>query len=114
MDLSKIFKDLVWDALVSLALKKLFAAIPFLGWGPIGWVVTLLASKLSAYLFDALHEVIDLQLIIIRKNELAQEYAKSAYELKLLAETKGIDSDEFKAEREKAKLALARFIKFGA
>jgi hypothetical protein len=42
-----LFKVLVWDSLVKFAISRLFAARPFLSWGPVGvivgWALNLLA-----------------------------------------------------------------------
>lgn len=111
--LSKIFKGLIWDLLISALLKKIFAALPILGWGPIGWLVTFIVGKLADALFEVLAEFVNFQVIVLRKEALAKEYAVQSYNLKQLADSKGIDSDEFKAQREKAKAALAQFVKFG-
>lgn len=109
-----IFKDLIWNALVKFALAKLFEAIPFLAWGPVGLIVGWLAGKIADYIYEALSEAVNFELIVIRKVEFAKEYALQSYNLKMIAQGKGIDSDEFKAQREIAKAALSHFIKFGA
>lgn len=109
-----IFEDLIWKAVVAAALKLLFAAVPWLGWGPIGWIVWFLANKFAEMLFQVLSDFINFEAIVIKKHGLAKEYATQSILLKNLADSKGIDSDEFKAQREKAKLALSKFIQFGA
>lgn len=113
MDISDIFKGLIWDTLVAIAVKQLFVLIPFLGWGPIGLFVGFIVNKIASLLFNALKEIIDFNVIVIRKQNLAKEFSIQAYNLKMLADTKGINSDEFKAQREKSKVALSEFIKFG-
>ncbi len=113
MDLAEIFKELIWDVIVQFALKELFIAIPFLAWGPLGIFVGFIVSTFADWLFKALKDYINFELIVIKKEELAKEYATQAYSLKMIAEAKGIDSDEFKAQRELAKTALSRLIHFG-
>lgn len=112
MDLSKTFKELIWDALVGLALKQLFTTIPWLAWGPIGAIVGIIVGRFGNLLFDFVREYINLELIVLRKQGLAKAYSEQALALKLIALEKGVDSDEFKAQREKAKTALSDFIKF--
>lgn len=112
MDLSQLFKDLIFNTLVKAALAKLFAAVPLLGWGPIGWIVSLVVGKIAEWLFDNLAEAVNFEVIVLRKESLAKEYARQVLSLKQLAQTNGIDSEEFKAQREKAKVALAQFIHF--
>lgn len=114
MDLSDIFKKLIWDSIIKALLDKLFLAIPFLGWGPVGIIVALIVNKLGSWIFDAMKMFIDFSLIVIKKEELAREYAVESLNLKNIALSKGIDSEEFKAERIKAAASLSRFVKFGA
>lgn len=110
--LGDLFKSLVWDNLVKAALGRLFAAIPFLGWGPVGYVVTWIVVKYTDLFYEAMKELVDLQLIVF-KNELAKkEYTIAAIHLRELAKTLGDQSDEFLKAREEAKLALSKFTRF--
>lgn len=112
IDFGQIFKTLIWDSLVSAALRQLFAAVPFLGWGPIGWLVSLIVTKVADYVYAAVDEFIDLKVIAFKKMELAREYSKVSLDLKNIALSKGIESDEFKAAREVGKKSLSALIKF--
>jgi len=113
LGLDDIFKDLVWRALVKLAISQLFKAIPFLAWGPIGLVVSFFLTKFANYLFDAVKEVIDLQIIVFSNEKLASEYAAAALTLKEIGQALGVDSEEFKNARQKHKESLAKLIQFG-
>lgn len=114
MDLSQIFKDLIWDLMVQAALKKLFELVPFLGWGPIGLIVGFIVGKVGDWLYENLKMFIAFEVIVIRKEALAKEYAAQALSLKQIALANGIDSDAYKAQREKSKLALRDLVHFGA
>jgi len=111
--MSEIFKSLIWDSLVSLALKQLFKAIPFLGWGPIGAIVSWFAFKFANMIFDHVEMFINFQLIAFKNEKLAKEYGAAAVTLKEIGESKGIESEEFKNARQAHKESLARLIKFG-
>lgn len=112
MDLGQIFKDLIWNVLVKAALGRLFAAIPLLGWGPIGLIVTWIVSHFAEKLFDHMHEWIDFKMIFFKKKELQQAFDGEVLKLQGIFDEKGMDSDEFKAQREKSKEALSKFVKF--
>lgn len=112
LDIGDIFKSLIWDALVTAALNALFKAVPFLAWGPLGVVVSIIVRYVADWIFEGVDEYIDLQAIAFKKLELAREYAKYCVELKRVALVSGIDSVEFKNAREAAKLGLRDFIKF--
>lgn len=114
MDLGDLFKDLVWDNLVKAALGRLFAAFPLLGWGPIGFVIGWVATRLAEELYKVTEEFIDLKLIVLRKQSHRQAFDHAGVVLKIVALDKGIDSPEFKNEREKHKLALSKFGRFAA
>ena len=112
MDLATIFKSLVWSNLVDLAIKKLFLAVPFLGWGPIGWVTSTIIKMFAEALFEAVHEQIDLQIIVFRKAGLRREFDRAALELKLIEREHGLESPQFKEQYEKAHEDFANFIVF--
>lgn len=114
MDLSDIFKSLVWDTLVKAALSQLFLAVPLLGWGPIGYVVSWLAVYFTDKLYAVVKTAVDLEVITLRNEEHKKEYAGAAVRLKLIAKSKGVDSPEFMKAREEQKLALSRFVRFGS
>lgn len=112
MTTGELFKTLVWDALVKAALRKLFAAIPWLGWGPLGPVVTYLVVLFSDKLYEALSETIEMEWIAFRNDAHRRAFDKSASELQAIADGVGVDSPEFKEQREKALADLARFVRF--
>lgn len=112
MDLGDIFKKLVWDSLIKFALQQLFLAVPLLGWGPIGYVVTWIATYFTDKLFVALKLAVDLEMIVLRNEEHKREYTLAALDLKHIIKEKGLNSPEFKKAREKHQEALARFVRF--
>lgn len=107
-----MFKELVWGPLVKAAIARLFAALPWLGWGPIGvaasWVLTYFADKL----YEAAELAINLELIYLRNESHRKEYDSACVELKKLGAAKGKDSPEWKAAYEVQKASLAKFVRF--
>ncbi len=112
--MNDIFKSLIWDALIKLALTQLFKAIPFLGWGPIGWIVSMIAVYFGNKLYDVVEMFINFKMIIFNNEKLHREYVDASINLKNLAEINGIDSEEFKDAREKHKKSLSALIRFDA
>lgn len=112
MSLDEIFKDLVWDALVTAAVKALIAAVPWLGWGPLPILLGWLAGLLTDHLYIVLKDTVNLKLIILKNEEHAKEFAAAAFALKNSAITNGISSEAFKKKREEAREKMARFIQF--
>lgn len=107
-----LFKQLVWDTLVKAALQRLFLLVPFLGWGPIGTIITWLVLKYADQLYDAVALYINVELISYRNIEFGQTYAAAEMNLKQIAADKGIDSQEFQDARTVEKQALSNVVKF--
>lgn len=111
-DIGDIFKDLVWGALVRLALSKLFAAVPWLGWGPIGVIVGWIAGMLAEQLYDAMKMAVDLQLIYFKNEKLRRAFDDASVKLKIIAKDKGITSLEFQEARKAHRETLGRLVQF--
>jgi hypothetical protein len=109
-----LFKSMVWDAMVRLLLTRLFAAIPFLGFGPIGIVVGWIAGYLSSALYNVIKEFIDFGLIAFKNAEHKRAFDDASVKLGLIARDKGINSPEFKVARDAQKARLADFVRFAA
>lgn len=109
-----LFKALVWDALVKAAIARLFAAVPFLAWGPVGFLVSHLLTKFADKLFEAASMAIAMEKIILTNEAHLKEYERASVKLKIIAREKGIESPEFKEARDAEKAALSKFVQFGA
>jgi hypothetical protein len=112
VDLDEIFKSLVFDVLVQVALKALFSAIPFLGFGPIGIIVGFVVSLFASKLFDAVKLYIDINAIAVKNTQLNKDFRDAAVKLKIVSMDKGANSQEFKLAREEHKKRLAALVKF--
>lgn len=111
MNFDEIFKNLIWDSLVKLALSRLFAAIPWLGWGPIGVLVGWIVGMFADQIYDALKLAVNMQVIVFRNEKLKAAYDKASVQLRIVAHDKGIESEEFRLEREKHKKALSELVR---
>lgn len=106
------FETLVWDVIAATLLQSLFTAIPFLGWGPIGIIVTFIASKIFNAIYSALALFVETEAIILRNEMHQKAFNDASVQLKIIAQEKGLDSPEFITARDTQKTALAAFIKF--
>lgn len=112
MDLGQIFKDLLWDALVAAALKRLFAAVPWLGWGPIGVLVTWIVGMFADEIFSGMKLAVDLEVIAIRNEIHRREYTVAAVALRSAAINFGTESPQFKEMRLEKVKKLSEFVQF--
>ncbi len=108
----EIFKHLIWDNVVKAVLARLFALIPLLGWGPIGYVVTFFVTKYSDLLYEAVKMFFAIEKIYLTNESLQRNFDNSSVKLKIFARDYGIESKEFLEERENEKRLFSTFIKF--
>lgn len=112
MSFDELFKQLVWDALVRAALRKLFAALPWLSWGPLGAVTSYVFIYFADRLYEVLSEVIEMEYIAFKNEAHRRTFDKSVVSLQAIADGLGVDSPEFKEQREKALADLSKFVRF--
>lgn len=115
VDLGNLFKDLVFDNLVKAGVNRVLSRIPKLIavpiFGPIlGGLISLVITKVADILFEMLDEYVDFKQIAFKDKQLEKTYNTAATKLKILAHEKGIDSPEFKEQRNVDKNALADFV----
>lgn len=108
------FKSLVWDVVVKAALSKLFAAVPWLGWGPVGAIISGIAGLAGDSLYGMATEFFDLQAIKFKNDAHRRAFDMASVKLAILAREKGVGSPEFKQARDEQKKALSNFIKWSA
>lgn len=108
----KIFKDLIWDNAVKYALTKLFAAVPFLGWGPIGSIITHYVFKFTDILYDLIKELINHNAIASKNVALQRRFDDAAVKLMLIADAFGEQSEEFRSADEEHMDKFSRYISY--
>lgn len=102
------FKVLIFDVIVKAAIKRLFLAIPFLGWGPIGILASFLIQKFADMAYDEGKEALIMSVIKF-KNEIHQaEFDKAFLKLKHIEKT--ATQKEIEIEIKKAQDAMAKFV----
>jgi hypothetical protein len=114
IDASDLFKSLVWDILVEKAIASLLAAVPLLAWGPFGYIITFFAARFADKIYEYMHTSFDLQLIAFKNKALERAYTVEYVRVRAIAESSGIDSQEFKDARAKGKKALSDFVRHDA
>lgn len=107
-----LFKTLVWDGVVMAATKALIAAVPFLGFGPLGIVTGVVVSIFANFVYEQLKGIYDFESIGFKNEAHRQAYDDAGVKLKLIARDHGIDSPEFKQAREVHREALSVFVQF--
>lgn len=112
LDVGDLFKSLVFDSLVKAAITRLFIAVPFLGWGPIGLVVNNIIVHFVDELYDITKTTLDLRAIAIKNNEHQQAYLAACLQLRIVALEDGPESTKFLEMREQHKNALSKFVRF--
>lgn len=112
MDGTDLFKELIWHALVKAALQRLFALVPLLGWGPIGYVISFFAMKYADQLYDAVKLLIQIELIVFRNKETEKAFNTASVKLKIVARDKGLDSAEYKEARDEDKKSLSQMVMY--
>jgi hypothetical protein len=107
-----VFQSLVWDELVKLAITQIVGLAPFLAWGPISFIVGKVVTYIAGVLYEALKETINFQVIILKHEAHHKAFVTAQLALRSIAETKGIDSDEFKNARIVHAAALRKFVRY--
>lgn len=112
-DAEKIFKDLLWDVGVTALKTYLRGLVSFLNWPIVSRVFEAIVLKASEWLFDIIVTTIDVDYIRITDPLHRATYDSAQLKLKLIAHSKGIDSDEFKKARDEARASLSTFVRLG-
>lgn len=107
-----VFKSLIFDELVKVAIAKIIGLAPFLSWGPISFIVGKLVTYIAGELYVLLKDAINFHVILLNNAQHHTAYIDAQIQLKNIAKEKGIDSDEFKAQRQKHAASLAKFIRY--
>lgn len=101
-----LFKDLLYATIVKAAIQRLFLIAPFLSWGPLGVLVSHYLTKFAMLLYEIAETFIDLKTVPIKNEKLRKEFERASIKLNIIANGKGIDSPEFKEQRDADHKAL--------
>lgn len=105
----QIFKDLVWDVSVKAGEIYLEGVVPALNLPVLKQAEEGVVQVISDALFNQLILFIDITAIKLVNSAHQSAYDRASIELAVIAQDKGIESDEFKKARDVAKAALSQF-----
>jgi hypothetical protein len=107
-----LFKDLVWDAEIEVALTALFSYAPYLGWPPLRQIISAIIKFAANRFWKQVKLAVDIGAVTILDAQRKAAFDKASVVLKIIAIDKGIDSPEFKKAKDEAKIALSKFAHF--
>ena len=106
-----LIKPLIWDNIVQGALRLLFSKLTFLTWGPINGIVLFIVKKFTDKMYELLKELVDLKKIAFKNYDILREYEIASATLAVMAKDHGIDSPEFKSERETFRVHFSKLVR---
>jgi hypothetical protein len=104
-----LFKDLVFDPLVKLAISRIIALAPWLSFGPISFIVGQVVTYVAGIVYEVMKDFINFEVILLRNAEHQKALIDALTALQKAAREKGTDSPEFRSLRESHKAALAKY-----
>ncbi len=107
-----LFETLVWNSLVEAGLAALFSAMPGLAVWPLGPIIRWVVRNFAEKLYQALKLAIDLHAIAFLNADHRKSFDSESLRLKVITIEKGVNSPEYLEAKEKAKLALSKFVRY--
>lgn len=109
----QIFKDLIWTPMIQAGETYIEAEVPALALPVVKQLDEYTINAVTDYAFNALMLVIDVEVIKLVNSAHQSAYDSASVQLLIVAQEKGITSDEFIKARDAAALALSAFTRFG-
>lgn len=109
-----LFKGIVWDNLIKAGTESLLKALPFLSIWPIGPIIRFVINKFSNYLFENLRLMVDLKAIAFVNDKDRKKFDEHAVKLKILERDYGLNSKQYKEERNKAHERFSQLVRYSA
>lgn len=106
------FKFLVWDSLIKLAISELLKRVAFLSWGPVAFFITWLITKFSDVFYELFSDMIEIQVLILKNENIHKEFAEASLDLKRVAIARGVDSVEYKEVRSARIKKMENFVRY--
>lgn len=104
------FYSLAWTPMITAEITALHLIFPFLNIWPVSFIFDAAYRFLTNRLYSALNLFFSLELIAFKNAQHLQAYSNASVELKVIAEEKGVNSDEFKAAQAQALTTLSAFV----
>lgn len=114
MEKLDLFKELVWENIIFVAIELFIAKNPWLNVWPFRQILMWIGQGINeglATVFQKLKVWADIQALILRKIELEKDFDRAAVTLKIVAQGAGIDSEEFKEARNVHKEKLNKAVR---
>lgn len=108
-----LFKGLVFDQLVKLAIQRILGMAAWLSWGPIAFIITRVVVFVADKLYEGVKDYVNIEYIMLRNETYHKQFIQAQYVLKGVASEKGVDSEEFRKARDEHKKALSKFVYIG-
>lgn len=113
-NIEDVFGNVVWDNLVDLELEAFFS-LPCFAWcriWPIGPIIRYVVHRYSTKFYARFRTFIDITVIKIMDTAAKNEFEKQALMLKVIEIDRGLNSQDYKDAKEKARTSFLEFIKF--
>ena len=107
-----VFKDLIFDQMVKSAISYIIGLEPLLAWVPVSFLIGKVVTYVAGIIYEEMKDAINFQVILLNNRSHHEGYINALSILKRIANEKGIDSEEFKTQREIHKATLSRFIRY--
>lgn len=107
----EIFKELVWDNMVTAVLESFYTAVPVLRVPPLSTIISWAFRALTDKLYAVLDLAWDLTVIVIRNEQLRRDYDRAAVSLKIIRHDYGVDSKRYLEARDVFRKELAEFVR---
>ncbi len=107
-----LFKTLVWDSLVKAGMEAILVQVPGLRVWPLSALTRYVIGTFSEKLYGVTKLAVDLQAISFLNGQHKRAFDRAAVTLKIIANEKGIESEEFRKAKDEAKSALSQFVRF--
>ncbi len=104
-----LFHLLLWGPILEAQLAAMFVANPWMNLPIVKQIITGLVHLFSDKLYTSLVMFVDLQAVTILNEAHQKAFVRADIELMVIAHSKGVNSDEYKACREKAKALFVSY-----
>jgi hypothetical protein len=109
-ELINLFKSLVWDAWVKIAVSRILSTLALSATGPIGWLVTTAVTKIADQLFQVIVMLADITTIKLKNAVHQAQFDSASEKLGIIFSEYGPESQEYKDAHDKEKAAFFNLI----
>jgi hypothetical protein len=107
-----LFKSILWDTTLDVALAALFTEVSFLNVWPIKPIITDLAHMISNAFYSKLRLAVDMAAVPFINAERKKAFESATVTTKLIGLDKGVESPEYKKAKENARKLFIAYSQF--